>query len=96
MTLLEKADIPVSKMNAVDDLLSDSHLKTSGFFREEQHPTEGPMYAMRTPTGWSGSVPEPTTPAPRLGEHSLEVLRDLGYDEDEITRMKNDGVFKDA
>ena len=96
MTLLEKADIPVSKMNAVDDLLSDSHLNSSGFFREEQHPTEGPMYAMRTPTGWSGSVPEPTAPAPRLGEHSLEVLRALGYDEDEITRMKNDGVFKDA
>jgi len=94
MQLLEQADIPVAKMNAVDDLLSDSHLKESGFFREEEHPTEGGMIAMRTPTDWSESSPEATTPAPQLGEHSLQVLRELGYDEDEITRMKEAGVFR--
>ena len=94
MQLLQKADIPVARMNAVDDLLSDSHLESSGFFREETHPTEGPMYAMRTPTDWSDSAPQATTPAPRLGEHTKQVLLELGYDEDEITRMRDAGVLK--
>ena len=81
-------------MNAVDDLLSDAHLKNSGFFIEEQHPTEGGLYAMRTPTGWSESAPTSTSPAPRLGEHSAQVLRELGYAEDEIARLKESGVIK--
>ncbi len=96
MALLEKADVPVARMNAIDDLLSDTHLKSSGFFIEEEHPTEGPMYAMRTPTGWSESAPEPTTPAARLGQHSVEVLAELGYSSDEIARLKETGVVKSA
>jgi len=92
--LLEKADIPVARMNAVDDLLSDSHLKGSGFFIEEHHPTEGELYAMRTPTDWSESLPTATSPASRLGEHSEQVLRELGYSEEEIARLKETGVIK--
>ncbi len=96
MALLEEADIPVARMNAVDDLLSDAHLKSSGFFIEEEHPSEGPLYAMRTPTTWSESAPVPTTPAPRLGQHSVEVLTELGYTEDEVARLRESGVIKIA
>jgi crotonobetainyl-CoA:carnitine CoA-transferase CaiB-like acyl-CoA transferase len=94
IALLEEADIPVARMNAVDDLLSDTHLKSSGFFIEEEHPTEGPLYAMRTPTSWSESETGPATPAPRLGEHSIDVLTELGYTSAEIARLKEAGVVK--
>jgi len=94
MSLLERADIPFARMNAVDDLLSDTHLKSSGFFVEEEHPTEGALYAMRTPTDWSESAPQPTAPAPRLGEHSVDVLTELGYTSSEISRLKEAGVVK--
>ena len=92
--LLEEADIPVARMNAVDDLLSDSHLKGSGFFIEEHHPTEGELYAMRTPTDWSESPPTATSPASRLGEHSVQILSELGYSKDEIARLTETGVIK--
>jgi crotonobetainyl-CoA:carnitine CoA-transferase CaiB-like acyl-CoA transferase len=95
-TLLEKADIPVAPMNAIDDLLTDPHLTSSAFFVEEQHPTEGATYSMRTPTDWSDSKPEVPTPAPRLGEHSVEVLGELGYSRDEIAEMERSGVIKQA
>lgn len=96
MELLENADIPVAPMNRVDDLLSDPHLTSSEFFVEETHPTEGDMYAMRTPTDWSDSVPEMPTPSPRLGEHSEQVLIELGYSSEEIAEMERSGVTKRA
>ncbi len=94
--LLENADIPVAPMNRVDDLLADVHLTGSEFFVEETHPTEGDMYAMRTPTGWSDSVPEAPTPAARLGEHSEQILIELGYSSEEIAEMERSGVTKQA
>jgi crotonobetainyl-CoA:carnitine CoA-transferase CaiB-like acyl-CoA transferase len=96
MELLEKADIPVAPMNHIDDLLSDPHLTSSEFFVEEEHPTEGGMVAMRTPTGWSDSKPDAPSPAPRLGEHTEQVLRELGYADDEIAEMERSGAVKRA
>jgi len=49
---------------------------------------------MRTPTDWSESQPEGQRPAPRLGEHSAEVLREAGYNETEITELANKGVTR--
>jgi crotonobetainyl-CoA:carnitine CoA-transferase CaiB-like acyl-CoA transferase len=92
--LLEKADIPVAPMNAVEDVVSDPHLAQSGFFTMEDHPSEGPIRSMRTPTDWSASKPTPQAPAPRLGEHSAEVLREAGLSESEIAELGRSGATK--
>ena len=47
---------------------------------------------MRTPTDWSDSPPEALRPAPRLGEHSAEVLREAGYSDGEIAELAQRGV----
>jgi crotonobetainyl-CoA:carnitine CoA-transferase CaiB-like acyl-CoA transferase len=72
-------------------VVSDRHLVESDFFSMEQT-SEGPLRAMRTPTGWSDSPPEAQSPAPRLGEHSAEVLREAGYSDREITELARTGV----
>jgi crotonobetainyl-CoA:carnitine CoA-transferase CaiB-like acyl-CoA transferase len=94
MALLESVDIPVARMNSVEDVVSDPHLLQSGFFVTEDHPSEGSLRAMRTPTNWSESQPGKPRPAPRLGEHSAEVLREAGYSEAEITELAEKGVTK--
>jgi len=94
MALLESVDIPVARMNSVEDVVSDPHLLQSGFFVTEDHPSEGSLRAMRTPTNWSESQPGTPRPAPRLGEHSAEVLREAGYSEAEITELAEKGVTK--
>jgi crotonobetainyl-CoA:carnitine CoA-transferase CaiB-like acyl-CoA transferase len=92
MTLLEKIDIPVAPMNSIEDVMHDRHLNESGFFYMEDHPSEGRMRSMRTPTGWSDSQPGTPRPAPRLGEHSAEVLREAGYSDAEISELAKRGV----
>ena len=94
IALLEKADIPVSRVNSIPEVVADPHLRESGFFVDEQHPSEGRVRAMRTPTEWSACAPPPQRPAPRMGEHSAEVLREAGYSEAEIEELVAKGVTK--
>jgi crotonobetainyl-CoA:carnitine CoA-transferase CaiB-like acyl-CoA transferase len=92
LEFFQRGDIPVAKMNAVDDLLSDSHLLDTNFFRSENHPTEGALHALKTPTRWSESQPESVSPAPTLGEHTKVVLEELSYTDDEIQKLLESGV----
>ena len=94
IALMEKADIPVAPVNNVADLIDDPHLTATGFFSMEQHPSEGMLRTMRTPTNWSDLSPGPQRPAPRLGEHSAEVLSEAGYSDAEIAEMARKGVTK--
>lgn len=87
LPLLEKADIPVSRMSSVAEVITDPHHVATGFFRIEEHPTEGKVRTVRTPTSWSGSPPAEPGFVPRLGEHSAQVLRELGYSAEEIEAL---------
>jgi len=90
--LLERADIPVAPVNSVEDLIRDPHLEQSAFFGHEAHPTEGDMLVPRTPTAWSATPPQAPGPAPRLGQHSAQILRELGYSAEQIAALGRSGV----
>ena len=89
---LEKADIPVQRMNSLQDLLDDPHLAAIGYFSTREHPSEGRIKSMAVPSEWSESPPEYRRHAPRHGEHTREVLREAGLAEAEIERMIAGGV----
>jgi crotonobetainyl-CoA:carnitine CoA-transferase CaiB-like acyl-CoA transferase len=92
IALLERIDIPVAPVNSVEDLVQDPHLAASGFFSFEEHPSEGRLRVPRTPTEWSACTRQQLRPAPRLGEHSAEVLREAGYSNAEIAELARRGV----
>jgi len=96
MQALEEADIPCMPMHTPDSLLDDPHLRAVGFFSPVEHPSEGTLLSMSVPSTWSHSPPGPTRPAPRLGEHTAEVLREIGYDEAAILAVTQGGVATPA
>jgi crotonobetainyl-CoA:carnitine CoA-transferase CaiB-like acyl-CoA transferase len=90
--LLDQADIPNQTINSIDDLLADPHLRATGLIVEEEHPTEGMIRTLGSPTSWSDGMPEHLRPAPALGQHSREVLRSTGYTDAEISALHAAGV----
>jgi crotonobetainyl-CoA:carnitine CoA-transferase CaiB-like acyl-CoA transferase len=61
-----------------------------------EHPTEGTIRAVNVPAQWSLSQPTPTRPAPLLGEQSIEILREVGFTDDEVETMLRNGATFDA
>ena len=84
---LERADIPVQRMNELSDIVADPHLAATGYFRTVEHPSEGRIRSMAVPSEWSESKPEYRRHAPRLGEHTAEVLREAGIPEAKIEAL---------
>lgn len=92
LALLDQFDIPAMPMHTPESIQKDPHLLATGFFQDVDHPTEGRIRTMSVPTRWSTSRPVPERQAPLLGEHSLEILRDAGYSEDEIRNLMEKGI----
>jgi len=94
ITALEAADIPVQKMNSLQDILDDPHLAAIGYFQEREHPTEGRIRSMAVPSEWSESPPQYRRHAPSLGEHTREILLEAGLDKAEIDALIRSGAAK--
>ena len=92
----ERADIPVQRMNSLEDIVADPHLAAIGYLKTVEHPSEGRIKSLAVPSEWSESVPEYRRHAPRLGEHTREVLREAGYAEKKIEELLASGAAKAA
>lgn len=96
LDLFEKADIPVMPMHTVDTLIDDPHLRAVGLLETTRHPSEGALRTIGTPATWSVSQPAASRPAPRIGEHSVEVLREIGCDPGTIAALIAQGTLIDG
>lgn len=94
LEILGRADIPAMPMLAVDELLDDPHLRAGGFFHELEHPSEGRIRTLGDGAEWSQAALELRRPAPRLGEHSAEVLASLGRTEADIAALAQSGITR--
>lgn len=91
---LEGADIPVQRMNSLADIIADPHLAATGFFGTVEHPSEGRLKSMAAPIEWSETVSGYRRHAPRLGEHTREVLREAGFSDAQIDTLVANGVAR--
>ena len=70
--ILAKAQIPAMPVRDLIDIVNDPHLQQSGFFTQQEHPSEGAYLEMRPPVRFGAAPDLPRRPAPRLGEHDAD------------------------
>jgi crotonobetainyl-CoA:carnitine CoA-transferase CaiB-like acyl-CoA transferase len=89
---LMAAGLPCACVNDFKQVFDDPHMIARGIVRDVEHPRLGPMRAVRNPVLLDHDSPSVERHAPMLGEHSAEVLRELGYEAERIDAFFAAGV----
>jgi crotonobetainyl-CoA:carnitine CoA-transferase CaiB-like acyl-CoA transferase len=91
--LMEAADIPVTAVKSLEELLHDTHLNAVGFYAEREHPTEGPIVTFRSPMEFEKTPTEFRRHAPKLGADGRDVLAQAGYSAERIDALISCGAL---
>ncbi len=93
LAMCERLDIPATRLWRLQDLPDHPHLQSVDLFQTVAHPSEGPIRSVRPPTLFSASPAELARHAPRIGEHTLDVLREAGLCDQEIAQLQQRGTI---
>lgn len=89
---LEPKGVFCAKVNTLEEAIDDPQLNANGMVIEMEHAQAGKILLPGTPVRLHGTPPVPRRFAPELGEHTVEILRELGYSEAVLAELKSEGV----
>ena len=87
---LNIGDIPHGEATELDNLENDRHLADIDFFRLVDHPSEGKIKLTSPPVNFSETPAAINRLPPLLGEHNEEILKEIGYTDEEISQLYKD------
>jgi crotonobetainyl-CoA:carnitine CoA-transferase CaiB-like acyl-CoA transferase len=90
---LDAHDVPCAPLLGLDDLPDDPQVIHNEVFHEIEHPAAGRIRQVRPAAVFHSTVADPARLAPSLGEHTDEVLGELGFSTDEIASMRTLGAI---
>lgn len=93
MALLESAKLPAAPMNSTQEVLEDAHVKAMGYLKRVPFPgTAHEVPLIETPFRLSATPGEIRRRPPLLGEHTDEILGEIGYSAEQISRLRDRAV----
>lgn len=93
LELLTAAGVPAMPVHTLDSVLDDPQMRETGFVAERDHPSEGRYLAIGQPLRFSDAATPIRREAPLQGEHTRELLDELGFGEAEIAAMEAAGAI---
>jgi crotonobetainyl-CoA:carnitine CoA-transferase CaiB-like acyl-CoA transferase len=91
---LRAADVPVAPVRELDEVAADPQVVASGTVRAFEHSALGPIHQPRPAPLFDGDPIDPKPTAPRLGEHTDEILREAGWSDADIADLRTQGVVQ--
>ncbi len=93
LSMLDKIDVPCAKVQNIDEVLADPQIQARGMVVEQDHPVLGKVQLANLPFHFSGCDTTIRTAAPLLGQHNREIASRLGYSQEQIEAMVQEGVL---
>jgi crotonobetainyl-CoA:carnitine CoA-transferase CaiB-like acyl-CoA transferase len=90
---LKAADIPCGPINEVDEALNDPQIQARGMIVTQEHATAGKIHSVGNPIHLSDTPATYRLPPPTLGQHTDEVLAELGWSQTDIARLHLEGAL---
>jgi formyl-CoA transferase len=92
MEILNAHNVPCGPVLSMKELAEDASLRATGTVVEVEHPERGKFLTVGNPIKLSDS-PTEVTHSPLLGEHTQEIMREIGYGDNEIAAAREDGAL---
>ena len=93
LALLRKVGVPCGEIADYADVFNDQHLLARKFFVDLEHPVLGTLRGLGSPMRFGRTPVAHRRAGPRLGEHSADVLRELGWSDADVDHLASGGII---
>ncbi|MBI4218534.1 MAG: CoA transferase, partial [Chloroflexi bacterium] len=93
LAIYDKAGVPAGTVNFAEEMVDSAHAKENGLIINQEHPVFGKISTVGPILRMSETQPEAGRSAPALGQHTDEIMKELGYSQSEVAALRAIGIL---